>query len=184
MANPNKHKNLASRARRGPHSEFKHPVLFVGAGPGDPELITVKGQKALAAADVVIYTGSLVPEAVLKWTRAQTERINSASQHLEQIIAEIENAHAAGKRVAVWGGGSKCVSFLTTNGLGEEVAQVIDINPFKQGKYLPGTGHPVSAPDSLQEAPPDTVIVMNPVYLSEIGAQLSAMGLTPELVAV
>ncbi|GBC60402.1 precorrin-4 C(11)-methyltransferase [Desulfonema ishimotonii] len=40
----------------------KYPVLFVGAGPGDPELITVKGQKALQAADLVIYAGSLVPK--------------------------------------------------------------------------------------------------------------------------
>ncbi len=96
MANPKQNKNSAFRT---PNSEFKHPVLFVGAGPGDPELITVKGQKALAEADVVIYAGSLVPEAILKWTRTQTEKINSASQHLEEIIAEVENAHAAGKRV-------------------------------------------------------------------------------------
>ena len=92
--------------------------------------------------------------------------------------------HAAGKRVAIWGGGSKGDSFLTTNRLGAEVAQVIDINPFKQGKYLPGTGHLVSSPESLKDAPPDTVIVMNPIYLPEIGAQLNSMGLDPELVAV
>jgi precorrin-4/cobalt-precorrin-4 C11-methyltransferase len=42
-----------------------HPVIFLGAGPGDPELITVKGQKALARADVVVYAGSLVSAAVL-----------------------------------------------------------------------------------------------------------------------
>lgn len=96
--------------------------------------------------------------------------------------------HAAGRRVAIWGGGSKGVAFLTTNDLGPEVADVIDINPFKQGKYLPGTGHRVSAPESLLAAPPDmvpdTVIVMNPIYLPEIGAQLNSMGLAPELVAV
>lgn len=96
----------------------------------------------------------------------------------------VRSRHAAGKRVAIWGGGSKGVSFLTTNDLGGEVAQVIDINPFKQGRYMPGTGHLVSAPDSLQDAPPDTVIVMNPIYLPEIGADLAKMGLTPELVAV
>lgn len=96
----------------------------------------------------------------------------------------VRDRHAAGKRVAIWGGGSKGVSFLTTNGLGPEVAAVIDVNPFKQGKYLPGTGHRVSAPESLKAAPPDTVIVMNPVYLDEIGADLAAMDLHPELVAV
>ncbi len=75
-------------------------------------------------------------------------------------------------------------SFLTTNGLGDEVAQVIDINPFKQGRFLPGTGHLVTGPEKLKQAPPDTVIVMNPIYLAEIGADLAAMGLSPELVAV
>ncbi|WP_425053160.1 methyltransferase domain-containing protein [Psychromarinibacter sp. S121] len=96
----------------------------------------------------------------------------------------VRSRHAEGKRVAIWGGGSKGVSFLTTNGLGEEVAQVIDINPFKQGRYLPGTGHLVSGPESLKDTPPDTVIVMNPIYLKEIGADLAKMGLNPELVAV
>jgi hypothetical protein len=96
----------------------------------------------------------------------------------------VQSRHAAGKRVAIWGGGSKGVSFLTTDGLGAEVSQVVDINPFKQGKYLPVTAHRVSAPEDLKAAPPDTVIVMNPIYLPEIGAQLASMGLHPELVAV
>jgi precorrin-4/cobalt-precorrin-4 C11-methyltransferase len=82
-----------------PPSEFNNPVLFVGAGPGDPELITVKGQKALMEADLVIYAGSLVPEALLQWARKDTRTISSASLHLAEIIAEIESAHADGQRV-------------------------------------------------------------------------------------
>jgi precorrin-4/cobalt-precorrin-4 C11-methyltransferase len=77
----------------------KHPVLFVGAGPGDPELITVKGKRALAAADVIIYAGSLVPDAVLQWARPGTVRINSASMHLQQIIDHMDLYHGRGKRV-------------------------------------------------------------------------------------
>jgi len=49
----------------------RHPVIFLGAGPGDPELITVKGQRALAQADVVFYAGSLVPPALLSWAPSQ-----------------------------------------------------------------------------------------------------------------
>lgn len=75
------------------------PVLFVGAGPGDPELITVKGQKALQRADLIIYAGSLVPEAVLKWARPATECINSAGLDLGEIVKLIETAHGAGRRV-------------------------------------------------------------------------------------
>ncbi|RZB29598.1 MAG: precorrin-4/cobalt-precorrin-4 C11-methyltransferase [Desulfobacteraceae bacterium Eth-SRB1] len=77
----------------------RHPVIFAGAGPGDPELITVKGQHALADADLVIYAGSLVPEAVLKWTKPETRVLNSASMNLEEIIDEIEKAYKRGKQV-------------------------------------------------------------------------------------
>lgn len=75
------------------------PVLFVGAGPGDPDLITVKGQKALQSTDLIIYAGSLVPEAVLKWARPETECINSASLNLGEIVDLVEKAHIHGRRV-------------------------------------------------------------------------------------
>jgi precorrin-4/cobalt-precorrin-4 C11-methyltransferase len=84
---------------RNPKSEIPNPVLFVGAGPGDPELITVKGQNALRQADVVIYAGSLVPEELLTWTKPDTEVLNSASMHLEEIVEAIDKAVAHGKRV-------------------------------------------------------------------------------------
>jgi precorrin-4/cobalt-precorrin-4 C11-methyltransferase len=86
-------------AFRIPISEFHHPVLFVGAGPGDPELITVKGRKALEVADLVVYAGSLVPEALLKWTRPGTPAVNSASMHLSQVITAMEEGFRAGKKV-------------------------------------------------------------------------------------
>jgi len=77
----------------------KYPVLFVGAGPGDPDLITVKGQQALKEADLVIYAGSLVPEALLKWAKPGSEVSNSASMHLEQIVDAMSGAYEEGKRV-------------------------------------------------------------------------------------
>jgi len=80
-------------------SDLNNPVLFVGAGPGDPELITVKGQRALKAADVVIYAGSLVPEGLLQWTRPGTTAISSASMDLQEIVAGMQSAHSEGKRV-------------------------------------------------------------------------------------
>ncbi len=77
----------------------KHPIIFCGAGPGDPELITVKGQKALAEADLVLYAGSLVPEAVLVWAPDEAERISSADLDLEQIVQRMYDAYTAGKKV-------------------------------------------------------------------------------------
>jgi precorrin-4/cobalt-precorrin-4 C11-methyltransferase len=62
------------------------PVYIVGAGPGDPDLITVKGRNLLAIADVVVYTNSLIPDAMLRCCRADAELIPSASKSLEEIL--------------------------------------------------------------------------------------------------
>ncbi|MES2821258.1 MAG: precorrin-4 C(11)-methyltransferase [Pseudomonadota bacterium] len=74
-------------------------VYFIGAGPGDPELITVKGQRLIRACPVILYAGSLVPEAVLEGHRAET-LINTAELHLEEIIGHLRQAHARGQDVA------------------------------------------------------------------------------------
>jgi hypothetical protein len=76
------------------------------------------------------------------------------------------------------------VSFLTTLGLTEEVALAVDVNPYKQGKFMPGTGHPVVAPEALLDQPPDLVIVMNPIYVGEIASSLRGLGLEPEITAL
>lgn len=77
----------------------KYPVIFAGAGPGDPELITIKAQKTLMDADLILYTGSLVPDTVLKWADSRATIVNSASMVLEEIIKSIESAYKDGKRV-------------------------------------------------------------------------------------
>ncbi len=76
-------------------------VVFVGAGPGDPELITLKGIKAIGEADVLIYAGSLVPRVILeKHAKTPPENwYNSAGMDLEKIIALIEKALSEGKKV-------------------------------------------------------------------------------------
>lgn len=74
-------------------------VFFIGAGPGDPELITVKGQRLIRSCPVIIYAGSLVPTAVLEGHQA-TQVVNSAELHLEQIIEVMKSAHAQGQDVA------------------------------------------------------------------------------------
>lgn len=88
------------------------------------------------------------------------------------------------KRTVVWGSGSKAVGFLTTLGVREEVIAVVDINPAKHGTFLPGSGHEIIAPEKLREIRPDRVIVMNPVYLEEIGRSIAELGLTAQLIAL
>lgn len=71
-------------------------VHFVGAGCGAPDLITVRGMRLLSEADVIIYTGSLVNPELLGYARADCELYNSAYMHLNQVIAQIEQAESRG----------------------------------------------------------------------------------------
>lgn len=91
---------------------------------------------------------------------------------------------ADGKRVAVWGSGSKAVAFLSRLRLGDSISAVVDINPHRHRRFLAGTGHEILAPQSLQEIRPDVVIAMNPVYRDEIQHELKSMHLNVEVVAL
>jgi len=77
----------------------RFPILFVGAGPGDPELITIKGQRALAQADLILYTGSLIPEALLAHARPAAARVDTASLDLQDIVRRLIAGYEAGQRV-------------------------------------------------------------------------------------
>lgn len=70
-------------------------VYFIGAGPGDPELITVKGQRLVRTCPVILYAGSLVPAAVLDGHRAE-QVVNTAELDLDAIVALLAGAHAKG----------------------------------------------------------------------------------------
>jgi precorrin-4/cobalt-precorrin-4 C11-methyltransferase len=74
-------------------------VWFVGAGPGAPDLLTVRAQRLLATAPVVLYAGSLVPPEVLAGTRAGARLVNTADLDLDAITGELVAAHAAGHDV-------------------------------------------------------------------------------------
>ncbi len=76
----------------------QNPIIFCGAGPGDPELITVKGQKALEAAQLVVYAGSLVPSQLLAWAPG-ARTVDSSGLTLEQIVDLMADAHAKGRRI-------------------------------------------------------------------------------------
>jgi precorrin-4/cobalt-precorrin-4 C11-methyltransferase len=75
-------------------------VVFIGAGPGDPELITLKGKKFLEKADVVIYAGSLLNPEILKYAKKDAELHDSAKMHREEVFKVMVKATREGKLVA------------------------------------------------------------------------------------
>jgi precorrin-4/cobalt-precorrin-4 C11-methyltransferase len=75
-------------------------VHFIGAGPGAPDLLTLRGRDLIAASPVCLYAGSLVPEELLTHCPPGARIVNTAPLDLDAIMAEISTAHAAGQDVA------------------------------------------------------------------------------------
>ncbi|WP_054007252.1 precorrin-4 C(11)-methyltransferase [Cypionkella psychrotolerans] len=75
-------------------------IHFIGAGPGAPDLITLRGRDLIASSPVCLYAGSLVPQALLAHCPPGAKIINTAPLSLDEIIAELAAAHAAGQDVA------------------------------------------------------------------------------------
>ena len=75
-------------------------VHFIGAGPGDPDLITIRGRDLIARCPVCLYAGSLIPTALLKHCPPHARVIDTASLTLDEIMREIETAHASGHNIA------------------------------------------------------------------------------------
>ena len=79
---------------------MKGNVIFIGAGPGDPELLTIKGRNALERSDIIIYAGSLVNEEVLGYAPTNAKIYNSATMNLTEIVGIMEKGVENGKTVA------------------------------------------------------------------------------------
>jgi len=107
--------------------------------------------------------------------------INNKFQYWKQHLKQMEEQ---GKRVVVWGSGSKCVAFLTTLDTKDQVQYIVDINPHRQGKFIPGVGKEIMSPEFLKEYQPDKVIVMNRIYCGEIQEMLDKMGVQTEVLPV
>ncbi len=80
--------------------QIQNMVYFIGAGPGDPELLTIKGKKIIDRADVIIYAGSLVNPQVLADRKPEAVVYDSAGMHLDQVIAVMEQAEKEGLTTA------------------------------------------------------------------------------------
>jgi Methyltransferase domain/C-methyltransferase C-terminal domain len=116
---------------------------------------------------------------------AKAEQFGVASASaIESWRRLVRDAAAQGSKVVLWGASSKAVGFLSAIASNDAVTAAVDINPFKQDKFLPGSGHPVIGPGALTDIKPDLVIVMNPIYVPEIAETLRGLGLNPEIRAL
>jgi hypothetical protein len=115
------------------------------------------------------------------------DRLTRAVDHFEteypKRIAALRADLAGGDRkTVIWGAGSKGVSYLTTLGENTAIDFAVDINPYKQGMYMAGTGQRIVAPEFLADYRPDLVVAMNDIYLDEIRAELDHLGVDADLI--
>ena len=148
-------------------TDYGDQYLMIEARPGDGGSAPLPQEESVddLRRDMA-YFAENIPLELARWRR---------------ILAEL---HAQGKRTVLWGGGSKAVAFLTTLGEHDAIDYAVDINPYKQGYFLPGSGQEVVGPDFLREYRPDVVIIMNPIYEKEITLSLAEMGLHPQILLV
>lgn len=97
---------------------------------------------------------------------------------IERWRAWLRDFGRRGKKLVLWGGGSKGVAFLTTLGIKVEdgVEFAVDVNHRRHNTFIAGCGQRIVSPEFLAEYRPDVVLVMSPIYLDEIAAQLDRMG--------
>jgi hypothetical protein len=134
-------------------------------------------QMEAAAADIKAPT--LNPGAI----PALAEDFTTAEKQLKEAwINKAQQLKVKG-RVAVWGAGAKGVTYVNLiDPDGKLIDCVVDLNPQKQGKYIPGTGHPIVSPGELGERKISYAILMNPNYREEVLSLLQELSLKTELV--
>lgn len=122
------------------------------------------------------------PPHRLEHHTAEEDLLSAVRQQQQHWQARLRDGSAAGEQLVLWGSGSKAVAFVSAMGeLVKGISAVVDINPRRQGLFLPGSGLPIIAPEALRELSPDRVLVMNPIYRQEIDEQLAALGVVAEL---
>lgn len=143
-----------------------------------------------------VHATGLAFSGTLRWMEISTEPstvdLPPPGQHLtglaDRYIAERERWRKTigqladdGARPVLWGAGSRSVQFLAAADPDRRLAGVVDLNPRKWGRFLPGAGHRVDPPASLAELRPRAVILMNPAYRDEVRGSLSELGVDAEL---
>jgi SAM-dependent methyltransferase len=149
--------------------DYGDQYLLLAARPADAPTaprLPLENDLAMLEHDVERFTAK-VPAVLEYWRR--------------QVLDRSER----GERVMLWGALSKAVSFLTTLGFGRgTIDYVVDINTYRHGKFMPGTGQEIVSPAFLSEYQPELVIAMNPIYLAEIRKDLDQHSRASQLVAV
>lgn len=145
-------------------------VLRMETGFGG-QYLTIEARVARAAVAHAELPSPATDDLASAVTRYD-ERANHSIASWSKLLSV---AARMGKRTVLWGSGSKAVAFLSAVGADAEIDYLIDINPYRWGKFVPGSGKQIMPPEVVLKSPPDLVIAMNPNYVDEIANGLRAL---------
>ncbi len=117
-----------------------------------------------------------IEDAVLSFGMKSNEMLSKQTELLVQFLDQ-------GKKIVVWGAGARGVTFLNLFG-DLRVEYAVDINPRKQGKYVPGTGQKIVDPRFLLTYKPDFIVIANPAYEREIRKIVNDLGVKTEFILI
>jgi FlaA1/EpsC-like NDP-sugar epimerase len=115
-----------------------------------------------------------VAEVLAKVARFEANQ-QAVMQHWRRRLEEWQSS---GKRVLAWGAGARAIVFLSAFAVTDGIPHVVDINPKRQGKYLPVTGQRVVPPEFVRDYRPDLVLITNSSFSDEIKRQARELGTT------
>lgn len=141
---------------------YNGQFLTIEARPGHDNVDTILDREPVV---------SNIRHLIDKFQNVYTEKVNSWQSTLSDLGRQK-------KRIVIWGGGSKGVTFVNTLNISyKQIEYIVDVNPGKCGKFVPGTAQCIVGPDFLKEYRPQATIIMNPIYRSEIQAAIQDLGL-------
>lgn len=145
----------------------------------DNQYLTLAARPAAELSGEVVDSG-----AVAQLERLTAQFSSRSARAIRSWRQKVQEAASAGKRVAIWGSGSKGVAFLTALRADDAIRYAVDINPHRQGTYMAGSGHPIISPAELAENGVDLVIAMNGIYTAEIQRSMDELGIKAALLAL
>jgi len=127
--------------------------LTIEARPGHDDIMPVSDSK---------WEVSNIHQLIDNFQKVYRQKVNS----WQSALSELENQNS---RIVIWGAGSKGITFVNTLNISyKQIEYIVDVNPRKCGKFVPGTAQCIVGCGFLREYRPDTTIIMNPIYQNEI----------------
>jgi hypothetical protein len=144
------------------YEDGQYMNLFAAVGEAAPQIVQAQSMDR-----------GLAPEVLMEFGQGYKDRRQAGQDQLLRY-------ERSGKRTVAWGSGGRGVSFLNSMDSAGQIEYVVDINPERQHKYIPGSAQQIIAPDELKVIRPDVIVLTNPTYCDEIRHMVAAMGLAPE----